>query len=118
MAVAPPVTPVPGTPAGLRGLTNLHGTVVPVLDSDPEAPGERRHLVVLNSRRVGRFALACDWVQDLAAPADDATALDIEQLGRDVIAGFDAIEQRLPRAEAPTARIVRRSGLAEDAESG
>lgn len=105
VAIAPPISRVPGTPAGLLGLTNLRGSVLPVLDADPAAPGERRHLVVLTSRQHGRFGLACDWVEELAENAAEATALDVEALGGAVAEGFDD-EQRLPAVELPTAWIV------------
>jgi len=103
VAIAPPISRVPGTPAGLLGLANLRGSVLPVLDADPAQPGPRRHLVVLQGHGYGRFGLACDWVEELTA--DEATQLDVEKLAAEVAAAFDD-EQTLPRVERPSAWVV------------
>jgi purine-binding chemotaxis protein CheW len=103
VAIAPPISPVPGTPAGLLGLTNLRGSVLPVLDADPAEAGARRHLVVLASRQYGRFGLACDWVEELTdAPTEE---VDVDALSRTIADAFDA-EQKLPGVESPAAWIV------------
>lgn len=110
VAIAPPISRVPATPPGLLGLTNLRGSVLPVVDADPGGSGERRHLVVLIGRELGRFALACDWVEELDSGTEPATALDADAVGAAVVAAFDEIDQTLPGVERPTARIVPRDG--------
>lgn len=57
-----PVTPLPGSPPHVRGVANLRGTVVPILDMRarlglPSADGIDRVIIVvrLDTRRVGLF---------------------------------------------------------------
>jgi chemotaxis signal transduction protein len=108
VAIAPPINLVPGTPPCLRGLVNYQGTILPAVDPMPDLPGDRRHLVVLTSVGYGRFALLCDWIEDLAESSEDATALDPDRVAQEVATAFAAIAQKLPEAAKPVARIVPR----------
>lgn len=114
VALTPPMTRVPGTPAALRGLVNHQGTILPAIDPAADQPGERRHLVLIESRRYGRFALLCDWVEDLAASDTDAEQLDPDELAATVVDAYEGLEQRVPEAETPTARIMLRPIARED----
>lgn len=69
-----PVTPLPGAAPGVKGLTNLRGEVVPVIDlremlgwGPPENPTVRRMLVINDGHRQPLAALLVDQVKGLAA---------------------------------------------------
>ena len=69
-----PVTPLPGAALGVKGLTNLRGDVVPVIDlrdllgwSPPANPTNRRMLVIQDGHRQPLTALLVDQVKGLAA---------------------------------------------------
>ncbi len=69
-----PVTPLPGAAAGIKGLTNLRGEVVPVIDlrevlgwTSAEKPTARRMLVIQDGNRQPLAALLVDQVNGLAA---------------------------------------------------
>jgi chemotaxis signal transduction protein len=109
VAIAPEINPVPGTPPSLPGLVNLRGTIVPALEVDPEARGERRHLVLFASREFGRFALLCDWIEQVAAGELDAEQLDPDELARRVVAEYASADQRLPIVERPAAGVLVRA---------
>jgi len=108
VAIAPPINLVPGTPPSLPGLVNHRGTILPVLDADPAARGERRHVVLVASREFGRFAMLCDWIEDVADDAVDAEPLDPDELARRVVAEYESVDQRLPFVARPAAGILLR----------
>jgi purine-binding chemotaxis protein CheW len=69
-----PVTPLPGAAPGVKGLTNLRGEVVPVIDlrevlgwAPHENPSTRRMLVIQDGNRQPLTALLVDQVKGLAA---------------------------------------------------
>ena len=69
-----PITPLPGAAAGVKGLTNLRGNVVPVIDlrdllgwAPPDNPTSRRMLVIQDGNRQPLTALLVDRVKGLAA---------------------------------------------------
>ncbi len=69
-----PVTPLPGAALGVKGLTNLRGDVVPVIDlrdllgwAPPANPTSRRMLVIQDGNRQPLTALLVDQVKGLAA---------------------------------------------------
>ena len=69
-----PVTPLPGAAPGVKGLTNLRGEVVPVIDlrellgwAPPDNPTTRRMLVIQDGNRQPLTALLVDQVKGLAA---------------------------------------------------
>ena len=69
-----PVTPLPGAALGVKGLTNLRGDVVPVIDlrdllgwAPPANPTSRRMLVIQDGHRQPLTALLVDQVKGLAA---------------------------------------------------
>ena len=68
------VTPLPGAAPGVKGLTNLRGEVVPVIDLrdvlgwvPSENPATRRMLVIQDGNRQPLTALLVDQVKGLAA---------------------------------------------------
>jgi len=73
------ITPLPGAAVGVRGLTNLRGEVVPVIDlrevlgwPAPENPTARRMLVIQDGNRQPLTVLLVDQVKGLAAFAHPA----------------------------------------------
>lgn len=95
------VTPLPGAAPGVKGLTNLRGEVVPVIDlrevlgwSPAENPGARRMLVIHDGHRQPLAALVVDQVKGLAAfPAPAWKAAEIA--GTHVAEGFvEAVAER------------------------
>ena len=69
-----PVTPLPGAALGVKGLTNLRGDVVPVIDlrdllgwAPPDNPTSRRMIVIQDGHRQPLTALLVDRVKGLAA---------------------------------------------------
>jgi purine-binding chemotaxis protein CheW len=80
-----PVTPLPGAAPGVKGLTNLRGEVVPVIDlrevlgwAPPDNPTARRMLVIQDGNRQPLTALLVDQVKGLAAfPATAWKAAEI-----------------------------------------
>ncbi len=68
-----PITPLPGAAIGVKGLTNLRGDVVPVIDlrdllgwAPPDNPTSRRMLVIQDGNRQPLTALLVDQVKGLA----------------------------------------------------
>jgi hypothetical protein len=111
----PRVTPVPGTPRALAGLFNHQGAVYPAIHPIEDSFSADRHAVVVRSRHHGRFALLCDWAEDLAEPPDGEACLDLDALALRVIAAYRDVDPVLPweRTARPTALIrLRRSGPA------
>lgn len=75
---APELTPVPGAPAAVRGLFNLRGTVVPLLDTAVllgMGPSDGRYAIVADTAG-GLAALTADAMpatarlEDVAGPAE------------------------------------------------
>ncbi len=76
---AAPATRIPGSPAAVRGLVNVRGTVVTVVDAGlaigiGSGPGAPDGPVVLVSQRARPVGLAVDEVCDLVSA--DAAALE------------------------------------------
>ena len=70
-------TRIPGTPAAVRGLVNVRGTLVPVVDAAAAvglAPSEQAPTLFLVDRRGKLVALAVEEVLDLVTVS--ASALD------------------------------------------
>jgi chemotaxis signal transduction protein len=103
----PPVTAVPATPPALAGLFNHEGVVYPAVHPVEGMPSSGRHAVIVRTRAHGRFAVLCDWAEDLEAAGDDL--LDLDALARDVVAAYGSIEVRLPEPRHPTA-VIRLKG--------
>jgi purine-binding chemotaxis protein CheW len=75
----PPVTPIPGTPAAVRGVANVRGELVTIVDGrrlvDQPGVGRGEDLVLV--RVAGRLiGLEVDRVDDLHAVAADAAEPD------------------------------------------
>jgi hypothetical protein len=102
VVLTPPITPVPGTPAQLAGLFNHHGAIYPAVQPLPELVALGRHAVLVRGGRFGRFAILCDWARDLAE-APESEPLDVGALAEQVLAAYAAVDQRLPRPDAPRA---------------
>jgi hypothetical protein len=105
----PPITPVPATPPGLAGLFNHQGVVYPAVHPVDEGASSGRHAVIVRTRAHGRFALLCDWAEDL--DAQEGEPLDLEALGRRLVAAYAAVDGALPTPERPTA-VIRLKGRA------
>jgi chemotaxis signal transduction protein len=103
----PPMTPVPGTPRALAGLFNHQGVVYPAVHPLEEAPSGGRHAVIVRTRAHGRFALLCDWAEDL--DARDGEPLDLDAVARGVIASYQHVDAGLPTPERPSA-VIRLKG--------
>jgi chemotaxis signal transduction protein len=103
----PPVTAVPATPAALAGLFNHQGVVYPAVHPVEGLPSSGRHAVIVRTRAHGRFALLCDWAEDLEAAGGDA--LDLDALARDVVAAYASVGVTLPPPRHPTA-VIRLKG--------
>ena len=96
-----PITPLPGAAPGVKGLTNLRGEVVPVIDLREVlgwAPAEnspaRRMLVIQDGNRQPLTALLVDQVRGLAAFAGTAWK-SAEMAGAHGAEGFvDAVAER------------------------
>jgi hypothetical protein len=108
VALAPPVTSVPGTPARLAGLINHQGTVYPAV-RPTDRPGEAHHVVLVRTARHGRLALLCDWAHGLVTAAPDVELLDVDALAAEVVAASATVDQWLPRPARPRA-IARLRG--------
>lgn len=72
-----PMTPVPNTPSYVRGITNIRGTIVPVIDMRArfgleEAPYDERTCIVLISKDNMHIGMIVDAVEDVVqlAPED------------------------------------------------
>ena len=96
-----PITPLPGAALGVKGLTNLRGEVVPVIDlrdvlgwPAPENSSGRRMLVIQDGFRQPLAALLVDQVKGLAA--FPATAWkSTEMAGAHAAEGFvEAVAER------------------------
>jgi hypothetical protein len=101
----PPITPVPGTPSGLAGLFNHQGVVYPAVH--PLERSSARHAVIVRTRAHGRFALLCDWAEDLDAQGGDL--LDLDAIARRLIGAYAGVDAPLPAPERPSA-VIRLKG--------
>lgn len=78
-------TPLPHAPAYMRGMVNLRGSVLPVMDlahrlGHPPTPEDPRNVIIViqQGRRV--HGLLVDAVSDIVQPSDDALQ-DIPRVG-------------------------------------
>ena len=116
-----PVTPLPHSPSFLRGVLNLRGAVLPIVDlaarlglpaSDPTA----RHVIIVAQVNGQVIGLLVDAVSDILTIGDDAIQTPPELSSgrvRNFVQGLLAIEGRmvsfisldrvLPRQEAEAA---------------
>ena len=69
------VTPIPGGPRRLSGITNVEGQLLPVVDIVPQA-GVRRPLFVIVRCGAGRCALLVDAVTGLG-PAGQGLPMEL-----------------------------------------
>ncbi|MBY0507149.1 MAG: chemotaxis protein CheW [Bryobacteraceae bacterium] len=96
-----PVTPLPGAAPGVKGLTNLRGEVVPVIDlrdvlgwAPADNPAGRRMLVIQDGNRQPLTALLVDQVKGLAGIANLAWK-SAEMAGAHGAEGFvEAVAER------------------------
>jgi len=77
------VTRVPGTPASIRGVINVRGSVVPVVDlavkfGRPEVPTTKRTCVLVVETRAGDEVLTLGVIADAVSEVVDLGAEDIE----------------------------------------
>jgi len=80
----PPITQVPGTPAYIRGVLNLRGSVVPVVDLArkfglPEAPVTNRTCVVILEVELGDEAAVMGVVADAVSQVIELSPDEIEE---------------------------------------
>jgi hypothetical protein len=113
----PPVTAVPATPPALAGLFNHQGVVYPAVHPVAGSPSSGRHAVIVRTRAHGRFAVLCDWAEDLEAAGGER--LDLDALARAVLGAYREVEPTLPGARHPSAyiRLKGRSYTQGDATS-
>jgi hypothetical protein len=106
----PPITPVPGTPPSLAGLFNHNGVVTAAVHPlDTRSTG--RHAVIVRTSGYGRFALLCDWAEDVEAQPLGGGQLDLEQLGRSIVKAYAAITVTLPPATSRSTVIRLKPGV-------
>jgi chemotaxis signal transduction protein len=83
----PPLSRIPGSIPHVRGLANVHGTLVTVLEAPtlPDAPsgGQPNLLVVLSLER-GQVGFAVEEVEHISAP-DGVRIVDVESVVRGVL---------------------------------
>lgn len=92
------LTPVPATPPRIAGVFNHQGTPLPAIH--PIAgTSAARHAVIVRGPRFGRFALLCDWADDLSQDAADVM-FDVDALGDEILAEYGAIPAELPAPAA------------------
>src|SRR3546814_14600984 len=68
-------TPLPNAPAGVRGIINLRGQVVPIFDlrvrlGAAATPPTATHVVIVVEAAAGQFGLLVDSVSDILTPDD------------------------------------------------
>jgi purine-binding chemotaxis protein CheW len=72
-----PVTPVPRMPGCIKGVINLRGKIVPVMDLrerlelPPADYGEQACIVILQTDKSGNFGLIVDRVEDVSPVSED-----------------------------------------------
>lgn len=98
-----PATPLPHAPAYVRGMINLRGTVLPVLDMAarlglPAAEPSSRHVIIVVSLDARLVGLLVDAVCDILAapegtlqPTPDVASESV----RSLIAGLITVEERM-----------------------
>ena len=83
----PPLSRIPGSIPRVRGLANVHGTLVTVLGAPtlPDAPrgGPEQLLVVLSLER-GQVGFAVEEVEQISPP-DGVRIVDVESVVRGVL---------------------------------
>ena len=104
----PKLTPVPGTPSALAGLFNHEGAVYPAVHPVEDGAPTDRHAVVVRTRQHGRFALLCDWAEDLAEPPDGEEYLDLDRLADRIVAAYRDVAPSLPRPSPGRATALLR----------
>lgn len=103
VVMTPPITPVPGAPPEIAGLFNHQGAIYTAVH--PLAPGHGHHAVLVRNSTVGRFAILCDWVHDLAEDAQGGDILDVAALAARILSAYAAVDQQLPAPDSPRARL-------------
>lgn len=105
----PRVTRIPRAPAWLRGIANVRGRLVPIIDLrdllgvSPREPGSRwRVLVAVQSDRIAGFVV--DAILGMVAVSEDAPALDSETASAPLV-------PLVRRAVAVQGRVVHEFGL-------
>lgn len=98
-----PETPLPNSPAGVRGIINLRGQVVPIYDmrvrlgAEPSMP-TTTHVVIIVEAANGFYGLLVDSVSDILSLADEELQ-DVPETGTDAqdvfIAALCAREERM-----------------------
>ena len=97
-----PETPLPNAPAGVRGIINLRGQVVPIFDlrvrlGAEATPPTATHVVIVVEAEAGQFGLLVDSVSDILTLDDGelqpvpATASD----GHGLLTALAAREERM-----------------------
>jgi purine-binding chemotaxis protein CheW len=89
VVAAPPVTRIPGAPAEVLGIANVHGTLVTTV-SGPRllglsTAGGNECLIVLSMEQA-RVGILVDEVEDVAAGRGEAQSLDLVALIRPLLA--------------------------------
>lgn len=98
-----PTTPLPHAPAYVRGMINLRGTVLPVLDMAvrlglPAAAPSSRHVIIVVSVGTRLMGLLVDAVCDILAVAEGAvqpTPDVASETVQSVVMGLIAVEDRM-----------------------
>ena len=86
IADCPTITELPRLPAAIRGVAEVRGRVIPIIDLDAPAPrqaGEHRALVVVSDGR-RRFGLLFDGVENIDESDTDAPSLDVTRVLADI----------------------------------
>jgi len=103
VVLTPPISPVPSAPPEIAGLFNHQGAIYTAVH--PLAPGPGHQAVLVRQSTVGRFAILCDWVHDLAEDAQGGDILDVAALAALILSAYAAADQQLPAADSPCARL-------------
>lgn len=103
----PPITSVPATPPAVAGVFNHQGVVYPAVHPLHGRPSSGRHAVIVRTRAHGRFALLCDWAEDL--DDEGGELLDLDAVGQAVVAAYASVEPGLPAPRSPSA-VIRLKG--------
>ena len=98
-----PATPLPHSPGHVRGVINLRGVVLPVMDMSLKLGMEatdpsQRHVVIVIQLGGQFIGLLVDAVSDILtiATSDIQPAPDVsQQMGRDFVTGVIPIEGRM-----------------------
>ncbi|KGF68504.1 chemotaxis protein CheW [Hoeflea sp. BAL378] len=98
-----PATPLPHSPGYVRGVINLRGVVLPVMDMSQRLGMDRtdpsqRHVIIVIQTGSQLVGLLVDSVSDILAVAESAIqpAPDVSrEMGRDFVQGIIPIEGRM-----------------------